>query len=111
MFRQAPIRSVLSISRRTFAEASKLPSSDAPLVLNFCTPHAPVFKNKQVQKVMLPGEIGEFGITAGHSPLISQLKPGVVTVQHVNVSFHAWLFHLLFETCQRARRVILMFLY
>ena len=56
------------------------------LTLNFCTPHTPVYKNKTVEKVMLPGEIGEYGITAGHSPLISQLKSGVVTVQHVDVS-------------------------
>jgi hypothetical protein len=34
----------------------------------------------------LPGENGEYGVTAGHGNLISQLKPGVVAVHHVSVS-------------------------
>ena len=32
--------------------------------------------------MVLPGESGEYAVTAGHSPVISQLKPGVVTVIH-----------------------------
>ena len=35
-----------------------------------------------VEKVILPGEDGEYGVTAGHSPMICQLQPGVVTVVH-----------------------------
>ena len=35
-------------------------------------------------KVILPGEDGEFGVTAGHSPMISQLQPGLVTVVHTS---------------------------
>ena len=72
-------------SAPAFKEAVATPGT-LSLTLNFCTPHAPIFRNKKVEKVMLPGEIGEYGITAGHSPLISQLKAGVVTVQHVDVS-------------------------
>lgn len=37
-----------------------------------------------MDKVLLPGESGEYGVTVGHSPVISQLKPGVVTVIHTN---------------------------
>ena len=28
----------------------------------------------------LPGVIGEYGVTAGHTPVISELKPGVVQI-------------------------------
>ena len=35
-------------------------------------------------KIILPGEDGEFGVTAGHSPMISQLQPGLVTVVHTS---------------------------
>lgn len=37
--------------------------------------------------VTLPGESGVFAITKNHSNVISQLAPGVVTVNHLNVSF------------------------
>lgn len=30
--------------------------------------------------ITLPGSIGEYGVTAGHTPVISELKPGVVNV-------------------------------
>ena len=34
----------------------------------------------QVKLVQLPGVCGEFGVTAGHTPNISQLVPGVVQI-------------------------------
>ena len=71
-------------SSRVLADAAAAASSG--MVLNFCTPHTPIYTSHQVDKVMLPGEIGEYGITAGHSPLISQLKAGIVSIQHVDVS-------------------------
>ena len=52
------------------------------MTLNLVTPHATLYKGKVVDKVLLPGESGEYGVTVGHSPIISQLKPGVVTVIH-----------------------------
>jgi F0F1-type ATP synthase epsilon subunit len=32
--------------------------------------------------VKIPGMDGEYGVTAGHTPIISQLKPGVVAIMH-----------------------------
>ena len=84
------IRSILacrnysSSLRRTAADAAA--SSSAVMKINFCTPHETILDAKEIDKVMIPGEAGEFGITQGHSPLISQLKPGVVTVVHTGVS-------------------------
>jgi ATP synthase, Delta/Epsilon chain, beta-sandwich domain len=73
-----------SISRIVHAEAAAAVSSGS-MTLNLCTPHAPIYKGKAVDKVILPGDDGEYGVTAGHSPLISQLQPGVVTIIHVGV--------------------------
>ncbi|MCS0495164.1 F0F1 ATP synthase subunit epsilon [Ancylobacter mangrovi] len=34
-----------------------------------------------VSEVVVPGTEGEFGILAGHSPFVSTLKPGVLTIR------------------------------
>ncbi|TYZ64117.1 hypothetical protein PybrP1_001641 [[Pythium] brassicae (nom. inval.)] len=34
----------------------------------------------QVDLVQIPGLVGEYGVTAGHTPIIAQLKPGVIKV-------------------------------
>jgi hypothetical protein len=79
------LRASYTSSARALAEPAAATSS-AQLVINFCTPHAPVHNKKVVDQVILPGAAGAFGITHGHSPIISQLEPGVVTVIHVGVS-------------------------
>lgn len=74
-----------STARRLAESASSAPAT--ALTLNFCTPHAPIISNKTVSMVMIPGEAGEYGVTVGHSPIISQLQPGIVTVIHTGVRF------------------------
>lgn len=81
------VNSTRIISRR-MATAAAAEGAAAQLTLNFTTPHAPVYHKKIVDKVMLPGAAGEYGVTAGHSALISELQPGVVTVVHLGVSFY-----------------------
>ena len=66
--------------------AEAAPASASALILNFTSPHTTLYSNKVVDLVVLPGEGGEYGVTKGHSPIISQLKPGVVSVHHVGVS-------------------------
>ena len=78
-------RASYTTSARVLAEAAPA-SSAAQLVINFCTPHAAIHNKKVVDQVILPGAAGAFGVTHGHSPIISQLEPGVVTVIHVGVS-------------------------
>ena len=61
------------------------PMSDAAapgLTLNFCLPHEAVYFGKPVEQVIIPGAEGEYGVTAGHSPIASQLKPGVLQILH-----------------------------
>lgn len=72
------------VSRGMAAEAAAAASTQ--LTLNFVTPHTPIYTKKVVGMVLIPGVGGEFGVTAGHSPIVSELKPGVVSVIHVGVS-------------------------
>lgn len=78
-------RRLYSAGRVSLAEAAAA-ASESAMTLNLVTPHQPIHHLKKVDKVMLPGEDGEYGVTAGHSPLISQLQPGVVTIVHLGVS-------------------------
>ena len=72
------LRGVRSLATESGAAAS--------MKLTFCTPHNTIYHEKVIDKVLLPGEGGEYGVTVGHSPIISQLKPGVVSVIHEGVS-------------------------
>lgn len=38
----------------------------------------------QEERVMLPGEEGDFMVMAGHTQLLAGLRPGVVSVYHTN---------------------------
>eukprot|EP00010_Vexillifera_abyssalis_P006263 CAMPEP_0201545174 /NCGR_PEP_ID=MMETSP0173_2-20130828/1713_1 /ASSEMBLY_ACC=CAM_ASM_000268 /TAXON_ID=218659 /ORGANISM="Vexillifera sp., Strain DIVA3 564/2" /LENGTH=159 /DNA_ID=CAMNT_0047953507 /DNA_START=18 /DNA_END=497 /DNA_ORIENTATION=+ len=53
------------------------------LNLNFSLPHGALFKNKAVKQVNLPSMSGEMGVLAQHVPVITELQPGVVTVEDV----------------------------
>lgn len=68
-----------SLARRAFATdaASAMPTK---VTLNLNTPYESFFSNAQVDLVQIPGLVGEYGVTAGHTPIIAQLKPGVIKV-------------------------------
>jgi len=36
--------------------------------------------SEEVAMVTIPGEEGDFGVLAGHSPLLSSIRPGVITI-------------------------------
>lgn len=78
-------KAAYTASARALAEPAV--ATAAHMTLNFNTPHAAVVNKKLVEQVVLPGAAGVFAVTQGHSPIISQLEPGVVTVVHVGVSF------------------------
>ena len=40
-----------------------------------------VYFSGQAAQVIIPGQMGEFGVLKGHAPFISTLKPGVVMVE------------------------------
>eukprot|EP00968_Pinguiococcus_pyrenoidosus_P027051 scaffold7351_cov259-Pinguiococcus_pyrenoidosus.AAC.3 len=41
-----------------------------------------IYSKKVVDSVIVPGADGEYGVTAGHSPIVAELKAGVVQVLH-----------------------------
>ncbi|CAM9485937.1 unnamed protein product [Scytosiphon promiscuus] len=84
---------MLGVAARRVAGAAARPAlrtarcfstAEAPAVmkLNFCLPHETIYKDKDVDQVIIPGSAGEYGVTAGHSPIVAELKPGVVQVLH-----------------------------
>lgn len=64
--------------RRAFSSSEA--ATQKKLLLSFAAPHASLFYREAVESVTLPGASGEYGVTVGHSPVVEQLKPGVVTV-------------------------------
>ena len=48
--------------------------------LDIVTPFGRVFKG-DITEATFPGSEGEFGVLDGHSPLVTNLKPGVITIK------------------------------
>lgn len=69
----------LQLTARRFA-SSEAAATATKVTLNLNTPYQSFFKGAQVDLVQIPGLVGEYGVTAGHTPIIAQLKPGVIKV-------------------------------
>lgn len=50
------------------------------MTLNFNLPHESIYSGAKVTQVIVPGGAGEYGVTADHTPIIAQLKPGVLQI-------------------------------
>lgn len=72
-------RSLRQTARR-FASSDASAATATKVTLNLNTPYQSFFKGAQVDLVQIPGLVGEYGVTAGHTPIIAQLKPGVIKV-------------------------------
>ena len=83
------------ISRRFAAEAHAEPAAAAHgnLVLNFNLPHESIYDGKQVAQVIVPGVAGEYGVTANHSPIVAQMKAGVLQIIHLVRSYSLQTLH------------------
>jgi|SRR5262245_8834147 len=51
----------------------------ATFQFDLVSPEAVVFSG-QVEHVVVPGSEGEFGVLAGHAPLIAMLRPGILRI-------------------------------
>jgi F-type H+-transporting ATPase subunit epsilon len=51
-----------------------------PLHFELVSPEKLVFSG-EVQQVDVPGAEGDFGVLAGHAPMVTTLRPGVLTVK------------------------------
>jgi len=76
--RRAP--AAVRFAARAFSDAA--PSTN--LILNFNLPTEELYSAKEVASVIVPGLAGEYGVTAGHSPIISQMKAGVIQIEHLD---------------------------
>ncbi|UKJ90245.1 ATP synthase delta chain, mitochondrial [Theileria orientalis] len=54
-------------------------SSGKELLFSLLSSHESLYTKVPVKNVTLPGYDGYFTVTAGHSPMLSTLKPGVVS--------------------------------
>ncbi|EQC30657.1 hypothetical protein SDRG_11712 [Saprolegnia diclina VS20] len=79
MLARAARRSIHSTALRAAAENASAAGA-TKVTLNLNTPHQSFYKKAEVDLVQIPGLVGEYGITARHTPIISQLKPGVIIV-------------------------------
>lgn len=77
MFRH--IKPVIQQVRRSMA-------SEAGLRLTFASPAKSYYKDVKVKQVDVPTYSGSIGILADHVPILSVIKPGVVTVVEDNGS-------------------------
>merc|ERR1719230_763372 len=59
--------------------ASNISSS---MTLNFKLPHEVIYDDTKVAQVIIPGVAGEYGVTAEHVPVISQMKAGILQIHH-----------------------------
>lgn len=56
------------------------------LTLNFAVPHRAIVNRKEVKRVTFPGREGAMGIERNAPPIVSELRPGVVRVDHADGS-------------------------
>ena len=76
-----------TVARRGFHSSPAVFAEEATdaatqVTLNLTTPHAAIHEGVKVDMVIIPGVAGEYGVTAGHTPVVSELKPGVVQIFH-----------------------------
>lgn len=76
-------RAVHTSARLSAAAEGAAASTATKVTLNLATPYQAFFEAAEVDLVQIPGVEGEYGVTARHTPVISQLKPGVIKV-HVD---------------------------
>ncbi|KMS99880.1 hypothetical protein BVRB_1g017300 [Beta vulgaris subsp. vulgaris] len=59
-------------------------SIPAKLILNLYLPYSSHLSNKQVDMVIMPATTGEMGIRPGHTAIMTELKPGILSLLEGN---------------------------
>ncbi|KYR01588.1 ATP synthase F1 delta [Tieghemostelium lacteum] len=72
------------IGKRFYASENNAVNADDLLTFSFMVPHQTIYKDKKVQLITLPGAKGVFGVAKNHIAKISELKPGVIQINHQN---------------------------
>jgi hypothetical protein len=76
--RVAAVRSLHATGARFADDAA---GGAGGLTLNFTMPTKSLYAETAVEMVILPGGDGMFGVMPSHVPTITELKPGVISVQ------------------------------
>lgn len=76
------LRRVAATQKKTVGNLLARSFSDeaSNVTLNFAMPHGILYENEEVELVRLTSCAGEYGVTAGHTPNVSQLAPGLARV-------------------------------
>ena len=87
-------RTFVSFSAPRFEEGGE---EATQVNLNFTSPGASIYTDTAVDLVIIPGVSGDYGVTAGHTPTISELRPGTVgnlsqSGRRAREIFHFWRF-------------------
>ena len=45
-------------------------------------PHKPIYVQKSVDTIVIPGVAGVYAVTKGHAPIVSELQPGLISIYH-----------------------------
>ena len=61
-------------------------SSVSELTVNVAAPEGALVKGKAVKRITLPGRAGVFGIEKSSPPMLSELRPGIIRVDHMDGS-------------------------
>ena len=56
-------------------------TDDTQISFNLTTPHSSLMLDEKVNLVTVPGSAGYFGIAPDHVPTVSEIKPGLVTIE------------------------------
>ncbi len=67
-------------SRYAFLSTEVEGAASGVMTLNFNLPHETIYSGAKVTQVIVPGAAGEYGVTADHTPIVAQLKPGVLQI-------------------------------
>ena len=60
--------------------------ASSELTVNVAAPEGALVKGKAVKRVTLPGRAGVFGIEKNSPPMLSELRPGIIRVDHIDGS-------------------------
>ena len=53
------------------------------MTIDIVTPLGRIFEG-EIKEATFPGVEGEFGVLEGHAPLMTNLKPGIITIKKTN---------------------------
>jgi len=70
---------------RRFATSAAAHNEDDLISLSILLPHKPLFSDKRVRYVSIPGSAGYYTVMKRSQPSVTEMRPGLITVNEDNV--------------------------